>query len=152
MVSHYNVLGVNYLNHLNAIKKAYRKLALKHHPDKGGIAKNFRNIQEAYEVLSNEGKRNEYNIELEEQRKLEKRLEAHRLEAERLAAERRQSFAKTRKNSRNNIINIIRKAENAEARAYNMIKRAQLAQEKASALLGKIGGSSSTRKNKNRTH
>jgi DnaJ-class molecular chaperone len=156
MATHYNVLGVKYLNHVSNIKKAYRKLALKHHPDKGGIAKNFRRIQEAYEVLSNEGRRNEYDIELEEKRRveeLEKRLEADRLEAERLETERQKTFSKTRKNSRNHIMSAIRRAEDAEARAYNMIKRAQLAQEKASALLGKkSGGRSFTRKYKNRKH
>jgi len=43
------------------IKKAYHKLALKHHPDKGGDADKFKKIQMAYEVLSNTEKREKYN-------------------------------------------------------------------------------------------
>ena len=43
------------------IKKAYHKLALKHHPDKGGNAEKFRKIQMAYEVLSDEDKRRKYD-------------------------------------------------------------------------------------------
>jgi len=34
------------------IRKAYRKLASKHHPDKGGTAEDFQRIKEAYEILS----------------------------------------------------------------------------------------------------
>jgi hypothetical protein len=35
----------------SVIRKAYRTLALKHHPDKGGKAEKFRSVQEAYERL-----------------------------------------------------------------------------------------------------
>jgi DnaJ family protein A protein 2 len=43
------------------IKKAYRKLVLTHHPDKGGDAERFKAIQMAYETLSNEEKRKTYD-------------------------------------------------------------------------------------------
>ena len=42
------------------IKKAYRKLALEHHPDKGGDEDRFKQINEAYSILSDAGKRREY--------------------------------------------------------------------------------------------
>lgn len=43
------------------IKKAYRKLAVIHHPDKGGDEATFKEITRAYEVLSNEEKRQIYD-------------------------------------------------------------------------------------------
>ncbi|MBI2105236.1 molecular chaperone DnaJ, partial [Candidatus Woesearchaeota archaeon] len=43
------------------IKKAYKKLALKHHPDKGGDAEKFKELSEAYAVLSDDNKRKQYD-------------------------------------------------------------------------------------------
>ena len=53
----YEVLGVPTDASQEAISKAYRKLALKHHPDKGGSAAEFRVVAEAYAVLSDAEKR-----------------------------------------------------------------------------------------------
>ncbi len=65
MKDYYKILGVDKKASLNEIKKAYRKLARKYHPDlnpgdKEAEAK-FREIQEAYEVLSDPKKRAEYD-------------------------------------------------------------------------------------------
>lgn len=43
------------------IKKAYMKMARKHHPDKGGDAEVFKGMQEAYEVLSDDTRRQMYD-------------------------------------------------------------------------------------------
>jgi len=43
------------------IKKAYRKLAIKHHPDKGGDPEKFKEITRAYEILSDSQKRETYD-------------------------------------------------------------------------------------------
>lgn len=44
------------------IRRAFRGLATRDHPDKGGDPDRFRLIQQAYEVLSDSKKRNEYDI------------------------------------------------------------------------------------------
>jgi len=57
----YEVLGVPKDANSKQIKKAYRKLAMKHHPDKGGDPEKFKEINAAHEVLSNEEKRELYD-------------------------------------------------------------------------------------------
>jgi DnaJ family protein A protein 2 len=44
------------------IKRAYRRLAMEHHPDKGGCADQFKMINEAYSVLSDVNKRHAYDV------------------------------------------------------------------------------------------
>lgn len=51
-MDYYSVLGVTQNSTKSEVKKAYKKLASKHHPDKGGDESEFKKIQEAYEVLS----------------------------------------------------------------------------------------------------
>lgn len=46
----------------DAVKKAYRKLSRKHHPDKGGDAETFKALARAYRVLSNPKLREQYDI------------------------------------------------------------------------------------------
>ncbi len=57
---YYEILGVSKDAPADEIKKSYKKLALKHHPDKGGNAEKFKEISEAYAVLSDENKRKQY--------------------------------------------------------------------------------------------
>src|SRR3990167_9419570 len=59
---YYNVLGVDKRASQDDIKKAFRKLAHKYHPDKGGTDEaRFKEITEAYSVLSDDKKRREYD-------------------------------------------------------------------------------------------
>ena len=60
-MDHYKTLGVTTNSAPDEIKKAYRKLASQHHPDKGGNTAKFQEIQTAYDVLSDPAKRNEYD-------------------------------------------------------------------------------------------
>jgi len=58
----YDILGVNKGASDDEIKKAYRKLAHKYHPDKsGGEAEKFKEINAAYQVLSDKSKRAQYD-------------------------------------------------------------------------------------------
>ena len=50
----YSTLGVNRNASKDEIKKAYKKLAMKHHPDKGGDEKTFKEITTAYDELVND--------------------------------------------------------------------------------------------------
>ena len=61
MENYYEILGVPENATTDDIKKSYRKLAMEHHPDKGGNEETFKKISEAYDVLSDENKRNQYN-------------------------------------------------------------------------------------------
>ncbi|XOB41855.1 MAG: molecular chaperone DnaJ [Candidatus Nealsonbacteria bacterium] len=58
---YYQVLGISRNASQDEIKKAFRKLAHKYHPDKGGDEKKFKEINEAYQVLSNKEKRTQYD-------------------------------------------------------------------------------------------
>ena len=57
----YDQLGINNSADAAEIKKAFRKLALKEHPDKGGDSEKFKKIQAAYEVLSDPEKKECYD-------------------------------------------------------------------------------------------
>lgn len=60
---YYTILGVTKTASLEEIKKAYRKLALKYHPDQGGkeTEAQFKEINEAYQALSDPKKREQYD-------------------------------------------------------------------------------------------
>lgn len=57
----YEILGVSNTASTEEIKKAYRRLASKHHPDKGGDTAKFQEIQTAYDTLSDPVKRQGYD-------------------------------------------------------------------------------------------
>ena len=63
--SFYDVLGVSKNASDKDIKSAFRKLAQKYHPDRGGDEAKFKEISEAYETLSNPEKRKEYDMMLQ---------------------------------------------------------------------------------------
>ena len=61
MTDYYAALGVPKTATADEIKKAFRRLASQHHPDKGGDTQKFQAIQEAYATLGDEQKRAEYD-------------------------------------------------------------------------------------------
>lgn len=61
MTDLYKKLGVSQHATRDEIKKAYRKKAIKHHPDKGGNAEEFHAVTYAYQVLTDEDKRSKYD-------------------------------------------------------------------------------------------
>ncbi|CAL9238602.1 unnamed protein product [Arabidopsis halleri] len=70
--SYYNVLGIRKDASVSDIRTAYRKLAMKWHPDRyarnpgvaGEAKRRFQQIQEAYSVLNDENKRSMYDVGL----------------------------------------------------------------------------------------
>jgi molecular chaperone DnaJ len=58
---YYDVLGVGKSASADEIKKAFRKAAIEHHPDRGGDEAKFKEVNEAYEVLKDDKKRQRYD-------------------------------------------------------------------------------------------
>lgn len=65
MKDYYKIIGVDRNASKDDIKKAFRKMAHEHHPDKGGgeeATKKFKEVSEAYSVLSDDNKRKQYDM------------------------------------------------------------------------------------------
>ena len=58
---YYEVLGIGKSASADEIKKAFRKAAIEHHPDRGGNEEKFKEINEAYEVLKDTEERKRYD-------------------------------------------------------------------------------------------
>ena len=58
---YYDILGVERSASADDLKRAYRKLAQQYHPDKGGDPERFKELNEAYQVLSDSNKRAQYD-------------------------------------------------------------------------------------------
>src|ERR1700744_2318785 len=58
---YYDVLGVSKDASADEIKKAFRRAAVEHHPDRGGDETKFKELNEAYEVLKDGEKRKRYD-------------------------------------------------------------------------------------------
>lgn len=56
-MDYYSTLGVNRRASAEEIKKAYKKMAMQHHPDRGGDERKFKEIEEAYRTLSDPQKK-----------------------------------------------------------------------------------------------
>lgn len=130
MKNHYQTLGIERTASQGEIKQAYRKLALKFHPDKNDgdkfFEERFKHIQEAYEILSNPYEKGRYDNDFDsffyvrqpgqngytqqtrdEEKKSEPKVD---LEAERRKKEERERLAKENA-ERQRIKEIKRKAE-----------------------------------------
>jgi len=63
-MNYYDILGLQRGASPQEIKTAYRKLAMEHHPDRGGDESHFQRISQAYETLSDTNKRARYDDEI----------------------------------------------------------------------------------------
>lgn len=82
MENPYNILGVSPTASTDEIKKAYRILAMRHHPDRNAHSTaetRFNAIKVAYELLSDPKKRAEYNQSLNNRIVIDPDNEAHAL-------------------------------------------------------------------------
>lgn len=119
MDNHYRVLGVNSSASLEEIRRAYRILARRYHPDVNpikGSSEKFRKIAEAYEVLSDGEKRRQFDISLETQ---PFRGENPKIRAYRKSATRPSAQDRFRENTLNGF------GKNAAPRPEDSIKPAQ---------------------------
>ena len=66
MFDPYKILGISRDATKNDIKKAYRKLAVEYHPDKGGDENKFKQVSEAYSILADENKKRKYEARQQE--------------------------------------------------------------------------------------
>lgn len=64
-MNYYDILGLNQNADQDDIKSAFKKLAMKHHPDRGGDNKKFQEISQAYDILGDPQKRAQYDAELQ---------------------------------------------------------------------------------------
>lgn len=64
METYYDILGVAKNASAEDINKAFRKLALKHHPNKGGDAEEFKKLSDAHDTLEDAELRSAYNVTL----------------------------------------------------------------------------------------
>lgn len=62
-MNYYEILGVSDQATADDIKRAYRKLASQHHPDKGGDTRKFQELQTAYDTLSDNNRRQQYDMQ-----------------------------------------------------------------------------------------
>lgn len=58
----YSILGLSRTAETSEIRTAYKKLAMEHHPDKGGDPEKFKELSQAHEILSDPSKRRQYDI------------------------------------------------------------------------------------------
>lgn len=63
-MNYYDILGVSQQASQQDIKLAFRKLAMEHHPDRGGDGREFQKINQAYDTLGDPDKRTRYDSEL----------------------------------------------------------------------------------------
>ena len=82
MENYYNTLGIAPNASEDEIKKVYRSLAMRFHPDRNqapGAEARFKSITKAYEILSDRAKREEYNQSLNHRIIIDAEAEAYQL-------------------------------------------------------------------------
>jgi DnaJ-class molecular chaperone len=66
-MDYYKTLGVQRTASESDLKKAYKKLSMQHHPDRGGDAEKFKQVSEAYSTLKDPQKRQQYDTPQQQQ-------------------------------------------------------------------------------------
>lgn len=125
----YEILEVSEKASKEVIEKAYRVLAKKYHPDlqmqeeKQNAEKRMKQINEAYDILSNEEKRKEYDRTLAEERRIEKQKQEQRQsQQDEIEIKQTETENKKRENGAESYQNI-RKIQKEMKQAYSQAYR-----------------------------
>ena len=108
MNNYYEILEVSKNASKEVIEKAYKVLAKKYHPDlqkeenKKQAEQKMKLINEAYEVLSDDTRKKQFDIKLEEQLKLQMQEELNRINSQNVRNSQNSNYEKTQKNSNYN--------------------------------------------------
>lgn len=108
MNNYYEILEVSKNASREVIEKAYKVLAKKYHPDlqkeenRKQAEQKMKLINEAYEVLSDDTRKKEYDIKLEEELKLQMQEEINRINNQRVRNQQNSNYEKTQKTSNYN--------------------------------------------------
>lgn len=94
-MNYYSILGVDRRAPVAMIRKAYHRLALIHHPDKGGVEEDFRCLKEAYDALMDQNLRYQHDRQVDREEEQQRQRQKQEDQRQREQARREQELRAT---------------------------------------------------------